>query len=80
MKMPGLKLPSLKGKDKYETVENWSIVFICLGAAMLAVGLGATVLTPKGVPVILAALGSMIAFVSVTVLIFTWLAKELFGE
>lgn len=73
-------LNKLKGKDRYETLENYSVLFICLGAAMFSSGLALTVISPKGLSVILAMLGSLIAFLSVVVLIFTWLAKEIFGS
>ncbi|MDI6798839.1 MAG: hypothetical protein QMD12_02480 [Candidatus Aenigmarchaeota archaeon] len=70
----------LRGKDKFETVENCSILFIAVGAAMLTSGIGLTVLSPKGVSAVLAMLGSLISFLSTVVLIFTWLAKEFLGE
>ena len=70
----------LKGKDKYETLENCSILFIVIGAIMLSSGIGLTVISPKGFPAILAMLGSLIAFLATVALIFVWLAKELFGE
>lgn len=70
----------LKGKDKFETLENFSILFICLGALMLSSGIGLTILSPKGISAILAMLGAFIAFISVVALIFIWLAKDLFGD
>lgn len=70
----------LKGKDKYETLENYSILFLVLGALTITSGIGLTVLTPKGFPVILAMLGSFLAFTSTIALIATWLARELFGD
>lgn len=73
-------LGMLRGKDKFETVENCSILFIAVGAAMLTSGIGLTVLSPKGVSAVLAMLGSLISFLSTVVLIFTWLAKEFLGE
>jgi hypothetical protein len=36
--------------------------------------------TTRGIPVILAMLGSLVSFLATVALIFTWLAKELFGE
>lgn len=69
----------LKGKDKYETFENYSILFIALGAVMISVGIGLTVITTKGFPVILTMLGSFIAFISTIALVVTWLVRELFG-
>jgi len=70
----------LKGKDKYETLENYSILFIFTGAVMLSLGIALTVINPKGLSAILAMLGSLISFLSTVMLIFIWLAKELFGD
>jgi len=73
-------LAMLKGKDKYETLENYSILFIFTGAVMLSLGIALTVINPKGLSAILAMLGSLISFLSTVMLIFIWLAKELFGD
>jgi hypothetical protein len=70
----------LKGKDKFETAENFSIVGIVFGALVLTSGIGLTIVTPKGLPAILAMLGSLIAFLSTVALVFVWLAREFFGE
>ena len=69
-------LSKLKGNDKYETLENYSILFILLGGVLLSAGIGLTAFTTKGVPAILAMLGSLISFLATAVLIFIWLAKE----
>jgi hypothetical protein len=73
-------LEMLKSKDKYERAENYCILFLLVGSFMLSAGIGLTIITPKGIPAILAMLGSLIAFLATVALIFTWLAKELFGE
>ena len=75
-----ITLPQLKGKNKYETAENFSILFIIIGAAMLSSGIGLTIINPKGIFTILAMLGSFIAFLSTTALIFIWLVKEISGS
>jgi len=72
-----LGLDTLKGKDKYETLENYSVLFIVIGAAMLTIGIGLSILTPKGIPAIIAMLGGLISFLATVALIFIWLAKEL---
>jgi len=69
-------LSKLKGKDKYETLENYSILFIFSGGVILSAGIGLTAITTKGIPAILAMLGSLIAFLATTALIFIWLIKE----
>ncbi len=67
----------LKGKDKFETLENYSIAFILLGGLILSSGMGlVSVLSTKGIPAILAMLGSLIAFLATVVLIIIWLIKE----
>lgn len=73
-------LDMLKGKDKYETAENYSISFIVVGAVILSTGMGLTILNPKGISAIMAMLGSFISFLATVVLILVWLAKEIFGE
>ena len=75
-----ISLPQLKGKNKYETAENYSILFIVIGAIILSSGIGLTVLGSKGIFAILAMLGSLIAFLSTVALIFVWLVKEIFGS
>jgi hypothetical protein len=71
---------SLRGKDVWETAENWSILFIFIGAAMLSAGIGLTIVSPRGIPAALAMAGALISFGGTVALIFTWLAKELRGE
>jgi len=72
----GMLTGRLKGKDKYETAENYSILFIAIGAAMLSIGIGLTIITPKGLPAIIAMIGSAVAFLSTVALIIVWLVKE----
>jgi hypothetical protein len=74
-----ITLPNLKGKDRYETAENYSILFIVIGAIILSIGMGLTALNPKGIFMILTMLGSLISFLSTVALIFVWLLKEIFG-
>jgi len=76
MKFLGL----FKGKTRYEKIEGYCIVIIIAGAVMLSAGIGLTVITPKGIPAIMAMLGSLISFLATVALIFVWLFKELQGE
>ncbi len=69
-------LSKLKGKDKYETVENYSIAAILIGGLILSSGIALTAITTKGIPAILAMLGSLISFLATVVLVFSWLVKE----
>ena len=66
----------LKGKDRFETLENYSILFIIIGAIVLSVGIGLNILNPRGLSAILSMFGSLIAFISTVALILVWLIKE----
>ena len=69
-----------KGKTRYEKIEGYCIMVLVAGALMLSVGIGLTVISTKGIPAILAMLGSLISFLATVALIFVWLFKELQGE
>lgn len=71
-----MMIARLKGKDKFETIENYSMALIFLGAVMLSAGIGLNIISTKGFTVVLAMLGALISFVSTVTLIFTWLVKE----
>jgi hypothetical protein len=75
-----MKIPSIKGKNKLETLERISIALIVFGAFILSLGIGLTILTPKGIPAILSMLGALTSFVFTAILIFTWLIKEFKSE
>ena len=66
----------LKGKDKYETFENYAILVIFIGGVVLSSGIGLTSLSTKGVSAILAMLGALIAFLATAALILVWTVKE----
>ena len=69
----------LKSENKYERVQNYCILFLIAGSIILSVGIGLTVITPKGIPAILPMLGSLISFLSTVALVFVWIVQELFG-
>jgi hypothetical protein len=75
-----MKIPSIKGKNRLETLERISIALIVFGAFTLSLGIGLTILTPKGIPAILSMVGALISFIFTVVLIFSWLIKEFRGE
>jgi len=75
-----MKIPSIKGKNKLETLERISIALIVFGAFILSLGIGLTILTPKGIPAILSMLGALTSFVFTAILIFAWLIKEFKSE
>lgn len=66
----------LKGKGRLETIENYCIALIFLGAVMLSVGIGLNIISTKGFTVILAMFGALISFLSTVALIITWVVKE----
>jgi len=69
-------LSRLKGKDKIETAENYSILFIFIGAIILSFGIGTSVISTKGFSAILAMLGAVISFLSTVSLVAVWVIKE----
>jgi hypothetical protein len=75
-----MKLSSLKGKDKLETAERISIASIIFGALIFSLGIGLTIVTPRGIPAILSMLGAAISFVFTVLLIFIWFIKSWKGD
>lgn len=69
----------LKGKDRMETMENYSIFFIVIGALSLSFGIGLSVLTEK-VSVVFSVFGAWIVFISTVALIVNWVIKEFGSE
>ncbi len=67
----------LRGRDKLETLENWSILIILLGGFLLSTGIASSIITTKGIPTILAMSGSFISFVGIISLVLVWLIQEL---
>ncbi len=65
----------IKGKNKIETAENVSILFIFFGALLFGLGLGLTIISPQGIPAILSMLGASLSFLFTVVLIFIWVFK-----
>jgi hypothetical protein len=68
----------LKGKDKFETMENCSIVGIVVGVIILSSGFFVSIINPKGLAAILLMFGSFLSFISTVALVLTWLVKEFF--
>ncbi len=70
----------LKGENRLETIENYSISGVVFGALMFSVGIGSTVITPKGIPTIISMLGALVSFISTVLFIFTLLIKDSLGK
>lgn len=70
----------LKGRDMYETLENYSIGGVVFGALVASAGIALTTLSPKGIPAGIAMVGTLLSFLSAVSLVLSWLLKELFGK
>ncbi len=73
-------LNMLKSKNKFEKVEGYCILILIVGSLVMSSGIGLTIVSPKGIPAIMAMLGAFVAFLATVGLIFTWLLQEIFGE
>lgn len=78
--MVNISLSKLKGKDKLETAENYSILLIFIGAILLSFGIGINIISTKGFSAILTMLGAVISFLSTVSLILVWLLREFFEK
>ncbi|MFH1623240.1 MAG: hypothetical protein ABIA12_01850 [Candidatus Aenigmatarchaeota archaeon] len=76
--LSALRIP--KGKDRFETAENYSMAGVVAGAVLFSLGVGLAAFSPAGVPAVLAMIGAVASFVSSVALVFSWLAKDLFGS
>lgn len=70
----------LKGENRWETVENYSIAGIVGGALLLTLGIALTTISPKGASAIMSMMGALISFLSSVSLVATWVLKEFFGK
>lgn len=66
----------LKGKTKYETIENYFISLIIIGAVLFSTGLGLTIFNSNGLSVIISMIGAIISFIFTIALIVLWLVNE----
>lgn len=77
--MVNVKMPfsaKLKGKDRLETIENYSIFFIFIGAIAFSAGIILGIASTKGFSAILAMLGALVSFLSTVSLIAVWVMRE----
>jgi hypothetical protein len=65
----------LKGKDRSETLENITIMFIFAGALVLSFGILISIFT-ETMAAIVSMAGAWVALISTVVLILTWAVKE----
>lgn len=73
--MLGIWKGKLKGNDRSDTLENFSILFILIGAVILSFGIGLSVVS-KTTAMIFSVSGAWVAFLSTVVLIIIWVVKE----
>lgn len=70
----------LKGKDRYEMLENYCILGIMVGVVTLLLGFLITIINPKGMAAIFLMLGSALSFISTAALVIFWLIKEFLSQ
>lgn len=71
-------LGMLKGKSRYETLENYLIALIVLGAVLFGAGIGLSAINSTGISTITAMLGIFVSFIFTVTLVFVWVAKDIF--
>lgn len=69
----------LKGKDKFEFVENCCILGVVIGIVIFSSGFLLAIINPKGLSAILLMSGSALSFISTVALVFSWLIKEFYS-
>lgn len=69
-------LGMLKGNNIWETVENYCILSIVVGAVLLSTGLGLSTFFEKGISAVLAIFGGFAVIAATAVMIFSWVIKE----
>ena len=73
-------LGKLKTKDKYETLENYSLLVIFASGVIMSLGIALTSISSASLPAIMSMLGGLAAFLGTVLLIFIWLIKEFRSE
>ena len=74
------KLLKWLGFKKEERTEGIITIILIVGTFLTSIGIGLSILTPKGISAILTMLGAFAIFVATTGMVFAWLLKELKGE
>ena len=71
----GIWQGKMKGKDSAETAENFSILFIFIGAVVLSLGIGLSIVSQR-MAFIFSVAGAWTALISTVALILIWVVKE----
>ncbi len=74
------KLKNLKGKSRYEAAENYSMLGVVGGALLFGLGVAMSAFNPAGISAITCMAGAIVAFASAALLVFAWLARDIFGK
>ena len=69
-------LGMLKGKDRIDTIERWTIFIIFVGLVLFSVGTFIAIFQQQGISVVIALLGSFIILIFTILLILIWLLKD----
>jgi len=66
--------------NKLEKAESISIMVMIVGAALLSLGIGLTIVSTKGISAIMSMVGSLLCFLSTVSLVGVWLVEEMEKE
>lgn len=71
---------SFRWGNKLEKAESISIMVMIVGAALLSLGIGLTIVSTKGISAIMSMVGSLLCFLSTVSLVGVWLVEEMEKE
>jgi len=70
------ELLKIKGKDKFETAENFFIFLLLICSISLSLFIGMAGVIPKGWPVVGIMISSFFIFISIISLVAIWVIRE----
>mgnify|MGYP006977951780 CR=1 FL=1 len=70
------ELLKIKGKDKFETAENFFIFLLLICSISLSLFIGMAGVIPKGWPVVGIIMSSFFIFISIISLVVIWVVRE----
>ena len=71
-----LRVKGLKGENRTETLENYSLAGVILGTIIFSIGIGLTIISTKGISVIIMMLGALLSFISSVAVVGVLFFKE----
>ena len=66
----------IRGKDKFETMENFFIFLLLACSVLLSLFIGMAGIIPKGLPVVGIMISSFFIFISIISLVVIWVIRE----